>query len=78
MLRIDSSQCLNHYIHVLTVLAKWRVPMGDSGILKFFLQILSTALESKLRIQILRLIGNSCADTGIEALRNTLYQTDRR
>jgi hypothetical protein len=78
MLRIDSSQCLNHFIHVLTVLAKWRVPMGDSGILKFFLQFLSTALESKLRIQILRLIGNSCADTGIGALRNTLSQTDRR
>jgi hypothetical protein len=39
--------------------------MGDSGILKFFLQILSThALDSKLRIQILRLVGNSCADTG--------------
>lgn len=43
---------------------KWRVPMGESGILKFFLQILSAhALNSKLKIQILRLVGNSCADT---------------
>ena len=40
--------------------------MGDSGILEFFLQILSAhALDSKFNIQILRLVGNSCADTGI-------------
>ena len=43
--------------------------MGESGILKFFLQILSAhALNSKLKIQILRLVGNSCADTGIAVL----------
>lgn len=58
----------SYYISIfrqLTVLAKWRVPLGDSGILKFFLQVLSThELQTDLKIQILRLIGNSCADTG--------------
>jgi hypothetical protein len=47
------------------LLAKWRVPLGDSGILNFFLQIFSThTLGINLRIHTLRLIGNACADTG--------------
>jgi hypothetical protein len=48
------------------LLAKWRVPLGDSGILNFFLQIFSThTLGITLKIHTLRLIGNACADTGI-------------
>ncbi|ESZ97480.1 hypothetical protein SBOR_2169 [Sclerotinia borealis F-4128] len=44
--------------------AKWRVPLGDSGILNFFLEILNAhTLRHALRLQILRLVGNSCADT---------------
>ncbi|APA06669.1 hypothetical protein sscle_02g014390 [Sclerotinia sclerotiorum 1980 UF-70] len=43
---------------------KWRVPVGDSGILNFFLELLSThTLRHALKLQILRLVGNSCADT---------------
>ena len=39
--------------------------MGDAGILDFFLDILIVSgIEQILIIQILRFIGNSCADTG--------------
>ncbi|PQE20979.1 GTP binding protein [Rutstroemia sp. NJR-2017a BBW] len=44
--------------------AKWRVPLGDSGILNFFLGIsITNTLRHSFKLQILRLIGNSCADT---------------
>lgn len=50
---------------VLIVSVNWRIPLGDSGILNFFLQIFGThTLGTNLVIQTLRLIGNSCADTG--------------
>lgn len=43
---------------------KWRIPLGDSGVLNFFLEILKAhSLRHTLKIHILRLIGNSCADT---------------
>ncbi|KAG9248402.1 armadillo-type protein [Calycina marina] len=43
---------------------KWRLPMGESGVLNFFLEILSAhELRHTLKIQALRLMGNSCADT---------------
>lgn len=43
----------------------WRSPIGASGILNFFLGILPTpGLRPLLRSHALRLIGNSCADTG--------------
>lgn len=52
-------------IQELIVVEKWRIPLGDSGILSFFLQTLNThVLEPELKIQILRLVGNACADTG--------------
>ncbi|KAF7712443.1 Uncharacterized protein PECH_003238 [Penicillium ucsense] len=43
----------------------WRVPIGQSGILKFFLDLVSSTLkvDIKLLLHSLRLIGNSCADT---------------
>ncbi|KAL6875284.1 hypothetical protein J3F83DRAFT_730629 [Trichoderma novae-zelandiae] len=42
----------------------WRGPFGDSGILEFFLRILAgDGLKQGLKIHILRLVGNSCADT---------------
>ncbi|KAL7784339.1 hypothetical protein V8C37DRAFT_396036 [Trichoderma ceciliae] len=42
----------------------WRVPFGDSGILEFFLRVLARdGLKQGLQIHILRLVGNSCADT---------------
>ncbi len=45
--------------------ALWRLPIGESGLLSFFLGILSTeGLRQSLSIHALRLIGNSCADTG--------------
>ncbi|EPE31627.1 ARM repeat-containing protein [Glarea lozoyensis ATCC 20868] len=43
---------------------RWRIPLGDSGMLDFFLQVLNTNPPShSLQIHMLRLIGNSCADT---------------
>lgn len=43
---------------------RWRLPLGDSGVLNFFLEILSAqTLRPNLKIHVLRLIGNSCADT---------------
>ena len=45
--------------------ATWRLPIGESGLLAFFSSIAPTAgLRQALRIHSLRLIGNSCADTG--------------
>jgi hypothetical protein len=45
--------------------AKWRLPMGESGILNSFLAILASGgVQQPLMIHVLRLIGNSCADTG--------------
>ncbi|PNY26395.1 Uncharacterized protein TCAP_03676 [Tolypocladium capitatum] len=42
----------------------WRLPFGESGILEFFLGVLTEdGLSQGLRVHSLRLVGNSCADT---------------
>ncbi|KAF5650440.1 Rap1 GTPase-GDP dissociation stimulator 1 [Fusarium sp. NRRL 25303] len=43
----------------------WRLPYGDSGILEFFLDILASDEEQPhgVKVQALRVTGNSCADT---------------
>ncbi|KAK0101877.1 hypothetical protein ONS95_001311 [Cadophora gregata] len=42
---------------------RWRVPVGESGVLDFFLGILPHCEDRRvLKLQILRLIGNTCAD----------------
>ncbi|KAJ5734230.1 hypothetical protein N7493_003016 [Penicillium malachiteum] len=43
----------------------WRVPIGQSGVLEFFLNVISSKqeIESGLLLHSLRLVGNSCADT---------------
>ncbi|KAJ5222584.1 uncharacterized protein N7469_008824 [Penicillium citrinum] len=43
----------------------WRIPIGQSGVLKFFLDVISSKeqVETSLLLHSLRLIGNSCADT---------------
>ncbi|KAF9873432.1 GTP binding protein [Colletotrichum karsti] len=44
--------------------ASWRLPLGDSGIVDFFLTVIVTPdLRPALKKHSLRLIGNSCADT---------------
>ncbi|POS83710.1 hypothetical protein EPUL_003679 [Erysiphe pulchra] len=41
----------------------WRIPLGESGVFDFFLRIFTRhELRLSLKIHILRLIGNSCAD----------------
>lgn len=46
--------------------ARWRIPYGTSGLLDAFLIIVgSPDIITPLRIHALRLIGNSCADTGM-------------
>ncbi|KAJ1337944.1 importin subunit alpha-6/7 [Microdochium nivale] len=49
----------------------WRKPLGESGILDFFLSLLATeqALRPALLLQILRLMGNACADTDVNRQR---------
>lgn len=45
----------------------WRLPIGASGLLDFFLGILSSPdLRQPLKIHALRFVGNSCADTGTQ------------
>lgn len=44
----------------------WRLPFGQSGILDFFLHLLTVEKEdADLVAPSLRLIGNACADTGL-------------
>ncbi|KAL8330959.1 hypothetical protein RB593_001758 [Gaeumannomyces tritici] len=44
--------------------ASWRIPIGDSGILDYALELLPHVdFRISSKIQALRLIGNSCADT---------------
>lgn len=46
--------------------ARWRIPYGTSGLLDAFLIIVGNPdIITRLRIHALRLIGNSCADTGM-------------
>ncbi len=45
--------------------AVWRLPLGESGVLDFFIGLLAREdLRQPLKVQALRIIGNSCADTG--------------
>ncbi|EPQ63473.1 Bgt-2310 [Blumeria graminis f. sp. tritici] len=42
---------------------KWRAPLGKSGVVNFYLEILSChELRHPLKKHVLRLLGNSCAD----------------
>ncbi|KAH8196404.1 hypothetical protein TruAng_009420 [Truncatella angustata] len=44
--------------------ASWRLPLGQSGVLDFFLELVGrTGLRQATTIHALRVIGNSCADT---------------
>ena len=47
-------------------IARWRVPIGESGMLDFYLGILPLSGDDKrnLKLQTMRLIGNACADVG--------------
>ncbi|KAI9833159.1 MAG: hypothetical protein M1819_003781 [Sarea resinae] len=43
---------------------EWRRPLGQSGVLEFFCQVVATpGVRSEITLQSLRLVGNSCADT---------------
>lgn len=59
---------LFHHREILTDLrlASWRVPYGRAGILHFFLQIIASREyhDEDVLLHALRLVGNSCADTG--------------
>lgn len=48
-------------------LVSWRGPIGQSGILKFFLEVISAKkdVDVNLLLHSLRLVGNSCADTSM-------------
>ena len=45
--------------------AEWRLPLGESGLLDFFLEVISDVqVPNQLLLPSLRLIGNACAETG--------------
>ena len=45
--------------------AEWRLPLGESGVLDFFLEVISDVhVPNELLLSSLRLIGNACAETG--------------
>ncbi|BDD54972.1 hypothetical protein MAP00_000535 [Monascus purpureus] len=67
-------RCRSDYMTLATeVLAtesrklSWRAPYGRVGILDFFLRLIATKedVDNDLLLHSLRLIGNSCADTGM-------------
>ncbi|ROT42636.1 ARM repeat-containing protein [Sodiomyces alkalinus F11] len=42
----------------------WRLPLGDAGVLNFFLDMLSlNPVHHPLKLHALRVVGNACADT---------------
>jgi Rap1 GTPase-GDP dissociation stimulator 1 len=61
-----SVQCSDWWIGLTNTVAEaWRLPLGDAGIVDFFLSVISVEkIPLPLKIHALRLIGNSCADTG--------------
>jgi hypothetical protein len=60
-------------IYLTVLLEKWRVPLGNAGILDFYLRIFRVhVLDTNLKIHTLRLIGNACADTGTD-LHDYIY-----
>lgn len=49
--------------------ATWREPFGQAGLLTFASNVLTAeGASDDLKIQALRLIGNSCADTGKQTI----------
>jgi hypothetical protein len=49
--------------------ASWRKPIGESGLLDFFLEVVGNkGVRQTITTQALRIIGNSCADTGAAPL----------
>ncbi|KAI9673470.1 MAG: hypothetical protein M1817_002932 [Caeruleum heppii] len=48
----------------------WRIPLGDSGVLEFFLRVLvSVEASQHLILHTLRLLGNACAETDTNRAR---------
>lgn len=46
-------------------IVKWRPLYGTAGILDFYLRVIATpGVDDEILLHALRLIGNSCADTG--------------
>ncbi|MCJ1472781.1 hypothetical protein MMC13_001430 [Lambiella insularis] len=67
VLVIVSSKCVNSSAEV------WRAPLGDAGILNFFLGIIGTGTASdQLLTNALRLIGNTCGDNDANRQRVVL------
>lgn len=59
--------------------ARWRIPYGHSGLLDAFLIIIGSAdIITTLRVHALRLIGNSCADTGMSSTPKGAGSADNR
>jgi hypothetical protein len=56
--------CVGPYIKLIP-LVRWQIPMGMSGLLDAFLIIVETeGIQNTLMMHVLRLIGNTCANTG--------------
>lgn len=57
-------------IFLFYFLASRRLPYGETGILDFFLRLIASngVSDERLLLHSLRLVGNSCADTGVLCL----------
>lgn len=62
---------LHFYVH----LDKWRIPIGESGVLDFFLDKVQDQGSSNPVVQTLRVIGNACVDCGKSHLILTICPT---
>jgi hypothetical protein len=59
--------------------ASWRIPYGKAGILTFFLNVISSKRSNEATtLHSLRLIGNSCADTGEPRCTELFYSLINR
>ena len=42
----------------------WRIPLGESGVMEFFYGIVPTVESTGLKLNCLKIAGNSCAEEG--------------
>lgn len=58
-------------------IAKWRLLYGTTGILDFYLRVVAThGVNNEILLHALRLIGNSCADTGKQLFLQWMISTN--
>lgn len=73
----DGPASANRGVCTFSDLVSWRIPLGESGLLDFFLDVLAVkGAKQPLKKHALRMIGNSCADTGTVQISRRNPQID--